>query len=93
MTVLIQFYFYRLSRAFCRIIDLIPFTTFQSSDYLQILDKTTSGLWELVQCYAALVITGAIRRSFREKRYHELELRHLHHRRWLRRFCSQSPLK
>ena len=48
---------------------------------------------ELVQYYAALAITGVIRISSREICYHELGLGHLHHRRWMRSFCSQIPLK
>lgn len=63
----------------------VLFATFQSANYLQILHKTTSELWdaindqpsngsffckiESVQYYVALAITGAIRRLSREKLY------------------------
>ena len=98
MTVLIRFYFYRLLRTFRKITVLILFITFQSTDYLQIPHKITYGLWilyfllkiEFVQYYAALAITGVIRSSSREIRYHELGLGDLHHRRWMKSFCSQS---
>ena len=42
---------------------------------------------ESVQYNVALVITGTIRGSSREKLYQELGFEHLHDRRWYRRLC------
>ena len=74
-----------------------------STDYLQIVYKTTSGLrwcslwsafkWcfsnklEIVQYNTASAITEAIKGTSREKLYQELGLEYPQQRRWMRRLC------
>ena len=55
--------------------------------YDQPSNSTFSSKFESVQYNVALVITGAIRGSSREKLLQELGLDHLHHRRWMKRLC------
>ena len=49
------------------------------------LNKSFKKKIELVQCNAALTITGAIKGTFRDKSYQELGLKSLGDRRWSRK--------
>ena len=55
--------------------------------YDEAYNETCQQKFESIQYNACLALSGAIRKSSREKRYHKLGFEYLHCRRWYRKLC------